>query len=364
VTTGSPLPVAVLALATVCWAASPGWESVSPGVAVELPRDLAAHPSVQTEWWYATGLLTDSSGHRYGVQWTLFRRGLDPAQPAPGDSGLRARHALSGHLAVADLGTGSFRSGERVRRAAAGLAGWDGEGNVWLEDWTFEARPDRDMRIRASVVESGLGLDLTLRPTRPPVLQGERGYSRKGPETGNASAYLSLTRCAAAGTLTVDDTARSVSGTLWFDREWGTTQLPADTVGWDWFGLRLSDGRDLTVYRLRRSDGSTSPFSSGTLALADGTAMKLGPGELILEPERFWSSRESGARYPIRWRLRVPAAGVDLEVRAPVEGCEVDGLRSTGTLYWEGPVEVSGGAHGDGYMELTGYAPSSSARGG
>jgi predicted secreted hydrolase len=35
---------------------------------------------------------------------------------------------------------------------------------------------------------------------------------------------------------------------------------------------------------------------------------------------------------------------------------ELDARTSTGTLYWEGAVRLSGAASGRGYLELTGYA--------
>ena len=41
---------------------------------------------------------------------------------------------------------------------------------------------------------------------------------------------------------------------------------------------------------------------------------------------------------------------------------ELDGRTSTGVVYWEGPVSVSGSHTGEGYAELTGYAGSLEGR--
>ena len=354
----------LLAAAVAAPGAGPAWEVVAPGVRVELPRDLAPHPAFQTEWWYATGLLEDAGGMRYGVQWTLFRRGLDASPPRPGESELRPRQALSGHLAVADISRGAFRSAGRARRVAAGLAGWSGDGTrVWLEDWELEARPDGKLRLLASAEEKDMALDLVLHAGSPPVLQGDGGFSRKGGEAGNASAYFSLPRCRARGTLELDGRRLAVSGTLWFDREWGTTRLGEGTPGWDWFGLRLEDGREVTLYRLREADGSAGPLSSCTLSTGGHATRSLGAAAFTLEPAAFWKSPASGARYPVGWKLAVPSEGLDLEVQALLQTCEVDGLRSVGAVYWEGPVAVSGSARGEGYMELTGYSPPGDGKG-
>jgi len=64
-----------------------------------------------------------------------------------------------------------------------------------------------------------------------------------------------------------------------------------------------------------------------------------------------------GARYPARLRVRVPGTGLDLEVRPELPDVELDARLSTGTVYWEGPVAVTGTARGEVYLELTGYAP-------
>jgi predicted secreted hydrolase len=74
-----------------------------------------------------------------------------------------------------------------------------------------------------------------------------------------------------------------------------------------------------------------------------------------------WNSPHSGARYPARWRLSVPVAGIVLELAPLVADQELRTGRSTGVTYWEGAVAGSGTAAGipvaaEGYVELTGYA--------
>src|SRR5919108_4337013 len=119
------------------------------------------------------------------------------------------------------------------------------------------------MRQVAAVV--GLAIDLRLMTDKPPILHGDGGLSRKGPEPGNASYYYSFTRMAATGTVRVGAETLDVSGRAWMDREWSTSALGPDLAGWDWFAIQLDDGRDLMFYLLRRRDGAIDPFSAGTL---------------------------------------------------------------------------------------------------
>lgn len=340
-----------------------GWRRIEAPLATSWPRDHGAHEDVRTEWWYATGEIEDEGGRAFGFQITIFRQGLDPRAPRPGEAPLRARQALAAHAALVEIDTGRFRHVERLRRAGAGLAGASSADlAAHVEDVALARGPDGVIRAQVAARAAGFELDLALTPTKPLVLHGASGVSQKGPEPGNASAYQSWTRLAVAGSLRLDGREAPVRGAAWFDHEWGTSQLGAGVAGWDWTGLRLDDGRELMLYRLRRADGTPTPFSAGTLVERDGTARSLQLADFTFEPLAWWTSPTSGARYPLRWRVEVPAAGVVGELAARVEACEVDGRASTGTVYWEGPARLAGSVGGSGYLELSGYADSLATR--
>ena len=108
-------------------------------------------------------------------------------------------------------------------------------------------------QLRAAA--GGTSIELELETAKPVVLNGDQGLSQKGRETGNASYYYSYTRMPTRGTVTVGFKTFEVQGSSWLDREWSTSALEEGQVGWDWFALQLSDGRDLMVYRLRQADG-------------------------------------------------------------------------------------------------------------
>jgi len=270
---------------------------------------------------------------------------------------------VAAHLAVADISNQRFEHAERLRRADGALAGFsETDLEVWLDDWEIEStRPDV-ISARARDEAAAIGLELELRPQRGLVLHGEDGYSRKGADADNASAYVSWTRLAVTGEIEVDGARTPVRGAAWFDHEWGTSQLGEGVMGWDWFSLRLDDGRDLMVYRLRRADGTADPCSSGTVVGPEGEVERLDRDDVELEVLDWWQSSATGARYPVRWRLRVPAADIDLEVDSLLASSELDGRVTTGVVYWEGAVAATGSATGEGYVELTGYAGSLEGR--
>lgn len=334
---------------------------VIPGHRLSLPSDHGEHPDFKTEWWYFTGNLQDSSGHPYGYQLTIFRSGLARPQGALADSAWTPKDVMMGHFAVSDLDRGQFYPYQRFARRSLGLSGvrWDGALSVWLEDWRMERAADGRWTLRASETLPGgepLQLELRLSEAKPPVLQGQDGYSRKGPAPEHASYYVSITRMPSEGTLTLGDRVLDVRGLSWFDHEWSSSALAPGLVGWDWFSLQLEDGWEIMLYLLRYQDGRTESASSGALIAPDGSKVPLALSDFEVKVEsRHRSAR--GVEYPSGWTIRLPGHSMLLRVRPRLLDQEMAGEIS----YWEGAVTVQAEragqmVEGSGFVEMTGYA--------
>jgi predicted secreted hydrolase len=326
--------------------------------ALSFPADHGPHPDFRTEWWYYTGNLRTSTGRHFGFQLTFFRVGLaPPAGDEPRASAWATRQLFVAHFAVTDTMGKRFHATSRLSREALGLAGAQPRPfRVWVEDWSVAGEEPAALPMRLRAAQGEVALDLTLSAAKPVVLQGEGGLSRKSAEPGNASYYYSFTRMPATGVVRIGADSFDVEGLAWMDREWSTSALGPDLVGWDWFALQLQDGRELMFYLLRGRDGSTGAFSAGSLVGADGTLRRLGPADVAIETLAHWTSPRSGVRYPARWRLTLPSENLRLEVDPRLPDQEL----LVGPRYWEGTVTVEGtGAGrpviGQGYVELVGY---------
>lgn len=337
----------------------------SPGYVYQFPRDHGSHEDFRTEWWYYTGHLTAADGRRFGYQLTFFRRGVARRSIRDNPSRWAVRHLYLAHFALADLAEERFRWAEKISRAGIGKAGAEpGRLHVWTDRWLAEETGGRHHLTAAA---DGFAIDLTLTPTKPPVIHGAEGVSRKGAQPGQASHYYSLTRLETAGTVTVEGRALPVTGASWMDHEFGSADLGEELVGWDWYSVQLDDRTELMFYRLRRKDGSADPVSSGTIVRPDGRSQPLTAGDIRVEVLDTWTSPRSGARYPSRWRLTVPSLDLSLDVTPLLADQELVTSGSTQVTYWEGAVGVSGRAGGgpatgQGYVELTGYAERSRER--
>lgn len=322
------------------------------------PTDHGPHENFRHEWWYFTGNLRDEDGAAYGFQLTFFRFALS-AGNTPSISAWRKNQIMMGHFAISNLARSEFHRFERSSRAVLTLAGASADPvHLWIKDWHAELSDAAAQAWRLRAQQENLGIDLNLEPEKPMVLQGDGGLSRKGDEPGNASYYYSGSRLRVSGTLQLPQGPRRVTGTAWLDREWGTSALGREQVGWDWFALQFDDGTEFTFYRLRHRNGDSDLHSRGLLIDAAGATITLGNGDLKWRVESYWRSPHTGIEYPAVWQLTIPSQRLALTITPRLPDQEWHQR----FRYWEGAVSVAGTRgdsriHGVGYVEMTGYGP-------
>jgi predicted secreted hydrolase len=324
------------------------------------PQDHGPHPEFRHEWWYVTGNLDATTGERFGFELTFFRIALAPpaASVTNNASRWRASQIYTAHFAITDVARGEFKYAQKYSRDALGLTGAQAQPfHVWLDDWTLgEDGQSSTPGWKLHAQGQGYELKLDAQPLLQPVLNGDAGLSRKSGEAGAANYYYSIPRVAVRGQIERGGRTFEVKGLAWLDREWGSRALGQAEQGWDWFALQLQDGSTLMFYALRNRDGKRESHSAGTWVDGGGRVQALSSDQVQIDVSDYWASPRGG-RYPSRWRVRVPAVGLDVDVRPALANQEL----GTRPRYWEGAVDVSGALGGSntsgrGYVELVGYA--------
>jgi hypothetical protein len=343
------LPALLLPQSVVAAPPTP-FAAVRAGVPLRFPRDHGAHPDFRTEWWYVTGWLKTSDGRDLGFQVTFFRSRLavDPANPSLFSPG----QIIFAHAGISDPAVGRLLHDGRIARQGLGLAqAATGDADVAIDAWRL--RRLTDGRFTAITASEGFALDLTFAPTQAVLLQGQGGFSRKGPLPSQASHYYSLPHLAVSGTVTRAGRRQTVTGTAWLDHEWSSTLLDPKAVGWDWVGLNFDDGRALTAFQVRDRTGQ-AVWAGGSLRAADGQVTTLARGDVSFRTERVWRSPRTGGAYPIARviTIQTPAGPQQFSLTPLFDDQELDSRRTGGPVYWEGAVRTPGGR---GYLELTGY---------
>jgi predicted secreted hydrolase len=343
--------LAVAALVTFGAGAAAVYPNVERGYQIQFPRDEGSHPQFKTEWWYVTGWLEDASGAPLGFQLTFFRSrtGIDDENP----SRFALRQVLFGHLAISDPKRGSLLRHEKSARSGFGLAAAvEGSLDVYIDDW--QLRREGDAYIAVAKTDD-LQLDLKMQLKALPLLQGEQGFSQKGPDPSSASYYYSLPQLAVTGRLGIDGKDQSVRGVAWFDHEWSSGIVDERAQGWDWVGLNLDDGGALMLFQMRDARDGELWAAAKWRAAGAGEGVSYKPEAVQWKPVRYWRSPRTGIRYPIEWQVTVGDRVITL--KPLMDDQENDASGSTGTIYWEGAVRAFEGDKliGRGYLELTGY---------
>ncbi|WP_338131147.1 lipocalin family protein [Cohnella rhizosphaerae] len=168
------------------------------------------------------------------------------------------------------------------------------------------------------------------------------------------------------GALYEEGRAETLRGQGWFDHQWGRSYGLLTGEGWDWFGLQLTDGRELLVSRLRPAGANPEAGEDArTEARLIGRDGSTTPSDrVVLQPSRNWRSLETGADYPVAWTISLPDYGMALRVAPLMDGQEMPVLGPLraiweGVVAFEGDEQDGGGAPariaGYGFMELVGY---------
>ena len=202
-------------------------------------------------------------------------------------------------------------------------------------------------------------LSLQLEATAPVMLHNDIGWL---PTEAGATYYYSWPRQSATGQLVIGGENFEVTGTVWFDHQWGDFFVLGKPAGWQWFAVQLDDGASLMITEVRGVSGDVVD-TYGTYMSPTGDVRSLqGDADGIrVGSTNQWTSPSTGATYPSGWTLEVGSLGLELELDPVALDQEIQGGLPVGSAYWEGKVRVSGSQNGrpvagDAYVELSGYA--------
>ena len=307
------------------------WQEVSAkaGSRIQLPQDDAPH-NAPMEWWYYNGHLKTASGKKYSFHYTVFLvNGLTP-------------HNVS-HVSLADHQLQKNYTTEK--RTAGGGSDSGGQGRFLFNHsgWLMSGVNGTD---QLKVNSDQFAFDLKLEATRAAILHGSNGVIKMS--IAGDSYYYSRSRLNVSGTLKIHGNIETVTGTAWFDHQWG--DFRTSSITWNWFSLMLDDGEDIMIYQLLDNTGKQL-INTGTLTKDGITEVLTGSG-IHLTPLESWTSKISGLVYPVRWKIELPSRNINLTTKAIVDNSEFDARLTTYNVYWEGAVNVSGSQTGQGFVEM------------
>ncbi|TVY70059.1 Kievitone hydratase [Fusarium oxysporum f. sp. cubense] len=181
--------------------------------------------------------------------------------------------------------------------------------NASFPDYGFGSTSPSDglSEMRTWSAVPGAEFDLTFESTSPVLLNGGLGVFKAGNSTvyewsmpaGKTRGWLNVN-----GTKVIVDTAQSLT---WYDRQWGGAP-----PNWSWFELHLENvnGTDipLSIWVWDEEHGQR-----GVATVRDGGVQNVIPVASLETSGRTFSSKASGATYPLDWSLHL-ADGTELSI--------------------------------------------------
>jgi predicted secreted hydrolase len=323
------------------------YETSQSAPGVRLPRDEAPHCYGGVEWWYYTGRLMADDGSAYGIHAVVFHLPREPL--------IHLTDVWAAHYAVLDVDQGNFAYDQTA------ILGPSPDRSTADRGFEVDARIvqlrglDGADELNAAFEDQRFALALTLNDRGGAVPHRGSGYAPYGSEAW--SFYYSRPKMAATGTLRIGGSTKQVTGDFWFDRQWGLA-LNNPLQPWDWFSIRLDDGRRFMLYLF---PGETSLLALGTYVPMSGSPAELSGEDFTITPRSTWTSPRTGDAYDVAWTIDFPLQGLELEVVAVQADQELDARRTTLNTYWEGLCAVNGQERG---VAVTGYAYVEQANGG
>jgi len=325
------------------------------------PEDHGAHNDYKLEWWYFTGNLKAENEQEFSYQFTIFRNALTPDSIAL-NSNFATNQLYFYHFAVTDITNNKFYFYDDFARGAGGLAAANANPlKIFVNNSFISGEYGNDSSLpifNINAIADNYKLKLKLIPQKKIVLQGDEGLSQKSFDKNSNSYYYSITRLASEGQLSIteDEIKKSykVIGESWLDREWSTSALTKEQVGWDWFSIQLSDSTEIMYFKLRNKDGSPN-FAKGSIIYKDGSKKKLYMPDVFFEEREYWTN-DKGKKYPSKWILSIPQENIKLNIETRIKDQEL----KLNLRYYEGSIKIKGfngkyEVNGLGYVEMTGY---------
>ncbi|MFT7582764.1 MAG: putative secreted hydrolase [Myxococcota bacterium] len=307
---------------------------------VTLPADDARHPDT-SEWYYWTGHLNAADGRRFGFQLTLLMAGPESAA------------VVIAQRALTDIDSDRFDFD--VTLGATIGAGPAGAFDFEVTDVAAASGANGEDRVTFEVAGRRVTLDLS--DVRGPVVRHSDGFQAYTNDL--YTYYYARPRMDAAGTVEIDGEVIPVTGTAWFDHQWGQLSVRGVASRWDWMGLQLDDGREVMVYRVPQAGGA--PGETDTYAEVtdrDCVVRHYAPDEVTFASTRTWTNPLTVCTYPMDWQLQLGDEAFDIVATVDQQDLVADPTTGFGlTTYWEGAADVVGASSGRAYVEMVGYCP-------
>jgi predicted secreted hydrolase len=309
----------------------------SPLNPVRLPRDELAH-DYPVEWWYFAGHLQAVEGDD-GMSFMLTAiRGTTGVLPPATVSFWKRIDHRRGPLHLLQSGAAFALAYDDRDSPASYRFRYSGNAfNLWIaspETWEIDGQPGR-YRLQLWNDTGEVEVDLTLTATGPAVLLGRDGIVDYGED--HHLAYYVRPKIRAAGSARIDGQLCRVTGSGWYERQWGGA--PPEAYAWKYVNVALDDDEQWIFFHTKL--GQAVRYYAGRMPAAGGLEV------LSLDATRFRNVDVQGRPFGTDLQVDTPAGPVELRVRPLFDGePDIRSIYPGVPAFWESACRVDGTRNG------------------
>lgn len=271
----------------------------------EFPKEEGEHANLELEWWYFAGHLEEEGNpeNKFGVT-LIFHKNPSHVKVNLVD-GIQQKN-FSSRIEIDQY--------DLLPEEKLAIKKGD---NFWLETGLFK------YQINFNFEDNNIELDLD--SIKTPLLR----YNTTD------AFYYQQTRVKVKGQLSFSGTKYKVKGWGWIDHQGFKVSLPPSN--WRWCAVQLDNNTEIIA-------SGTHPYSQFNLLLVKDNQIEQIKGDShSMDDIDYWVDPETGYEYPIRFRLKIPAKNVDLEITAIANNQVIRGVEYR---IYEGSCRVTGSFDG------------------
>ncbi len=336
------------------WKVYPYTPTTTPTSEIAFPADEGRHAGEPVEWWYVSGHITTATNKEYSFMLTYFY--YPTSVSIFNFDGFRI-------LNLTDESDGTFyQDTKAVNYTTLSASGLDIAANLFpsgSEYWRNKEDTGNmpipfEYELNASSTDVSISFDLET--TKRPLIVGGDGLFDQG--LANYTYYYSQTANTVSGSLTVNGTTETVTGSAWIDRQYGNFN-PFTGEDYEWFSIKLDNGMDFNLWNIFTADREVPDNAKYKILSAyvdENQNTQYTISDFEIERLEYFFTPDNLRSYSKKWRLTSASKNIDLVITSNYETSEVN-ITELSFLFYEGATTVAGTVDGNavtgiGFAEL------------
>jgi len=288
------------------------------------------HPKTPMEWWVFSGTLTDNkNGDAYGSSFVLFHLWEEPSYRMD-------RYFIN--ASITDIANEKFlfESAAVTFPKQGFLPEYPMKIDVPSKYKAWRYKANKNKYILKAIMQANEGYGMLLKCKKKDELIK---YPVSGSEEFNRIKYYSSPVLSAKGWLRVSGKKHRVRGKVWYDRYWDCFDLIEKKLNWTQINIHISETDEKFMLLMLSDSLKKNDFRFYCTFTSENKMTVIKEEEIEIMPMEYWSSPNSGKKYPVKWKIELKQLNYELIVESGVKDQE---FSMSNYHFYHGAAQVKG----------------------